>query len=73
MNLMRTLPLVVALSVGADTSVSHSEQQPQTSPTRDIDISYQITRPGQPVIVERRRWLASCGASTGCPRIGRGD
>ena len=35
------------------------EQQPQTSPTRDVDITYQITRPGQPLIVERRRWLAS--------------
>ena len=30
-----------------------------TTPTRDVDITYQITRPGQPAIVERRRWLAS--------------
>ncbi len=35
------------------------EQQPQMLPTRDVDISYQITRPDQPTIVERRRWLAS--------------
>jgi hypothetical protein len=33
--------------------------QPQTTPTRDVDITYQITRPSQPVIIERRRWLAS--------------
>jgi hypothetical protein len=60
MNLVRTLPLVVALSVAAVASLSHSEeQQPQTTPTRDVDITYQITRPAQPAIVERRRWLAS--------------
>ena len=60
MYLVRNLPLVVALSVEAVASVSHSgEQQPQTAPTRDVDITYQITRPGLPVIIERRRWLAS--------------
>jgi hypothetical protein len=60
MYLVRNLPLVVALSAGAVASVSHSgEQQPQTAPTRDVDITYQITRPGLPVIIERRRWLAS--------------
>jgi hypothetical protein len=60
MYLVRNLPLVVALSVGAVASVSHSgEQQPQTAPTRDVDITYQITQPGLPVIIERRRWLAS--------------
>jgi hypothetical protein len=59
MYLVRNLPLVVALSVGAVASVSHSgEQQPQTAPTRDVDITYQITQPGLPVIIERRRWLA---------------
>jgi hypothetical protein len=51
MNLVRTCRWVVAPSVGAVASVSHSEeQQPQTSPTRDVDITYRITRPGQPVI-----------------------
>jgi hypothetical protein len=60
MNLVRTLPLVAALSVAAVASLSHSEeQQPQTTPTRDVDITYQITRPGQPAIVERRRWFAN--------------
>ena len=60
MNLVRTLPLVVALLlVTVGSPLRSEEQQPQTTPTRDVDITYQITRPGQPVIVERRRWLAS--------------
>jgi hypothetical protein len=60
MYLVRTLPLVVALTVGAVASVSYSgEHHPQTAPTRDVDITYQITQPGLPVIIERRRWLAS--------------
>jgi hypothetical protein len=60
MNLVRTLPLAAALSAVVVSSSPHSEeQQPQTAPTRDVDITYQITWPGQPVVVERRRWLAS--------------
>ena len=35
------------------------EQQPQELPTRDVDIRYQITRPDQPTIIQRRRWLES--------------
>jgi hypothetical protein len=46
-------------SGGRRLSVAPGEQQPQTAPTRDVDITYHITRPGQPIIVERRRWLAS--------------
>ena len=54
------MPLVAALSLTAVGSPLRSdEQQPLTTPTRDVDITYQITRPGQPAIVERRRWLAS--------------
>jgi hypothetical protein len=70
MNLMRYMPLVAALSlVAVGSPLGSDEQQPQTTPTRDADITYQITRPGEPVIVERRRWLAkianSFDASTG--------
>ena len=37
MNLVRTLPLVMALLVAAFASKSQSEeQQPETSPTRDV-------------------------------------
>jgi hypothetical protein len=60
MNLLRYMPLVASLSLVAVGSPPRSEeQQPQTTPIRDVDISYQIRRPGQPVIIERRRWLAS--------------
>ena len=60
MYLVRTLSMVAALSAAVVSSPPHSEeQQPQTAPTRDVDITYQITRPDQPVILERRRWLAS--------------
>ena len=60
MTPMRYIPLVAALSLTAVGSPSRSdEQEPLTTPTRDVDITYQITRPGQPAIVERRRWLAS--------------
>jgi hypothetical protein len=60
MYLERALPLVVALTVGAVASLSFSgEYHPQTAPTRDVDITYRITQPGLPVIIERRRWLAS--------------
>ena len=35
------------------------ESQPELLPTRDVDISYDVTRLGQPPIIERRRWSAS--------------
>ena len=52
--------LVAALSLMVAGSPLRSDaQELLTSPTRDVDITYQITRPGQPAILERRRWLAS--------------
>jgi hypothetical protein len=44
----------VVLATGA---VAHNEQ-PQVLPARDVDITYQITRPGQPATPERQRWSA---------------
>jgi hypothetical protein len=35
------------------------EQLPQRMPTRDVDITYDVTRPQQPEIYERVRWWAS--------------
>ena len=58
MTLVRTLSLAALLATVVS-SPPRSEEQPQTAPTRDADITYQITRPGQPVILERRRWFAS--------------
>jgi hypothetical protein len=39
-------------------STAGAQERPQLVPTRDVDISYKITRADQPAIVERRRWLA---------------
>ena len=60
MNILRSLPptaVLAVLLVGAP--LSAQEQPPHELPTRDVDISYQITRPHQPTIIQRRRWLAS--------------
>src|ERR1700691_3498746 len=57
MSPLRSLPSLgfALLVVG---STAGAQEKPQFVPTRDVDISYKITRPDQPVIVERRRWLA---------------
>ncbi len=36
-----------------------AEERPQLMPTRDVDITYEVTRPRQPAIRQRVRWLAS--------------
>ena len=38
---------------------SWAEEQPQFVPTRDVDITYDVTRPQRPKSRERVRWLAS--------------
>jgi hypothetical protein len=35
-----------------------AEDQPQLLPMRDVDVTYDVTRPQQPKIRERVRWLA---------------
>ena len=52
------LGIVLAL-VLARTPLRAEEPQPEVLPTRDVDISYDVTRVGQPPIIERRRWSAS--------------
>ena len=60
MTPVQYMTLVAALLLtAAGSSLRSDEQKPLTTPTRDVDITYQIARPGQPAIVERRRWLAS--------------
>jgi hypothetical protein len=39
--------------------LARSEEAPQLRPSRDVDIAYDVTRPNQPKIRERVRWLAS--------------
>jgi hypothetical protein len=36
-----------------------AQAQPQLAPTRDVDITYEVTRPHQARIRERVRWLAA--------------
>lgn len=55
---LRSLVSTAALALLLAGSPLRAEEQPLL-PTRDVDISYQVTRPDQPPIVERRRWLAS--------------
>ncbi len=60
MRYLRGLPPTAALAALLVASPLRAEEQPpQELPTRDVDISYQITRPHQPTIIQRRRWLAS--------------
>lgn len=60
MSNLRSLLLTVALAMLLAGSPPRAEEpRPQILPTRDVDISYKITRPQQPTIIQRRRWLAS--------------
>ncbi len=60
MTVAHTIRLILTLAmVIAGARLGAQEQLPQTAPTHDVDITYQITQPGLPVITERRRWLAS--------------
>jgi hypothetical protein len=60
MNRLRSLPpsaAVFALLLAG--SLARAEEQPPVLPTRDVDITYDVTRPHQPKIRERVRWSAS--------------
>jgi len=56
--LSRLLPAALALLL-AGSLPRAEEQQPQRMPTRDVDITYDVTRRQRPQIYERVRWLAS--------------
>jgi len=53
----RAVAAVFALLLAG--SLGRAEEQPPLSPTRDVDITYDVTRPHQPKIRERVRWSAS--------------
>jgi hypothetical protein len=56
---MRCLSIVAALVLLPSASTTWADdEQPRTQPTRDVDISYNISRPRHPTTIERRRWLA---------------
>ena len=55
---LRSLPSLAGLALIVVGTATAAEQRPPLVPTKDVDISYRITRPNQPAIIERRRWLA---------------
>ncbi len=56
-----TLPATAAVALLAGAPPLWAEEQPQLSPTRDVDITYKLTRPHQPTFTERVRWSAAAG------------
>ena len=59
MSDLRRVPPTVALALLLAASALRAEEQPQLFPTRDVDITYDVTRAQQPKIRERVRWLAA--------------
>ncbi len=53
---LASIVLLVLLLFG---SPSWAEERPQLFPTRDVDIAYDVTRPQQPKVRQRFRWLAA--------------
>jgi hypothetical protein len=54
----RTLLWLAGLAVMVAGLPAVAQERPPFVPTKDVDISYKVTRPSQPAIIERRRWLA---------------
>lgn len=50
-----SMAVLVVLLAGL---ASRAEEQPKLLPTRDVDVRYDVTRPQQPKVRERVRWLA---------------
>jgi hypothetical protein len=60
MSHLRSLPPTAAvLALLLMGCPMHAEEEPPLLPTRDVDITYDVTRPQQPKIRERVRWSAS--------------
>jgi hypothetical protein len=55
----RQLLWMTMLAVLLGGSACLAEAQPTLLPTRDVDIRYDVTRPQEPKVRERVRWLAS--------------
>jgi len=58
MSNLHCLPLTTVLASLLLGSVARAEP-PQLLPTRDVDITYDVTLPSQPRVRERVRWLAA--------------
>ena len=59
MSHLHGLPLTAAVALLLLGSVPRAEEQPQLFPTRDVDITYDVTRPQQPKVRQRFRWSAA--------------
>jgi hypothetical protein len=59
MSDLRCLVPMTVLSVLLTGSDCLADSQPALLPTRDVDIRYEVTRPQEPKVRERVRWLAS--------------
>jgi hypothetical protein len=55
---LRWFGSMAVLTVLLAGSGSRAEEQPKLLPTRDVDVRYDVTRPQQPKVRERVRWLA---------------
>jgi hypothetical protein len=59
MRKLRGLASIVPLVFLLVGSPSRAEERPQLFPTQDVDITYDVTRPEQPKVRQRFRWLAA--------------
>ncbi len=59
MNYLRNMPLAALTLLLTGSSLWADDQPPPRMPTRDVDISYKITRPDHPPITHRVRWSAA--------------
>ena len=56
---LRSLPRTAIVAVLLVTPALGADESPQLFPTRDVDITYDVTRAQQPKIRQRVRWLAA--------------
>jgi len=70
MSNLRSLPLMVVLALLLAGPASKADEQPELSPTRDVDI-HTTTRPQDPTVRERVRWLADDHLERVEPRVDR--
>lgn len=55
---LASLAPVAALAIVLSEASLKAQEQPRLVPTRDVDITYRITRPNEPRVNERVRWSA---------------
>ncbi len=58
MRMGRTSPLKIAIALIVAAPGAAAGEKPQLLPMRDVDVTYDVTRPPQSAIRERVRWLA---------------